>query len=85
MMVINRLYDMSGANAQQVNQQEKAAQDKERMVRIKQGKVERVHQVQIKRDMFEAREDNFQMPMISGVTLVPMNSNIYGAYNIASP
>jgi len=85
MMVINRLYDMSGANAQQVNQQEKAAQDKERMVRIKQEKVERVHQIQIKREMFEARDDSFQMPMIPGVTSVPMNSNIYDAYNIASP
>ena len=52
MMVINRLYDMSAGEVAP-KQKDKAVMDREKMIRIKQEKVEMAQQIQVKREMFE--------------------------------
>ena len=51
MMVINRLYDMRAPK-----QKDKAVMEREEMIRIKQEKVERAQQIQVKKEMFKEIE-----------------------------
>jgi len=60
MMVINRLYDQSGAELPP--KQNNASIDKEKMIRVKQEKVERAQQVQMKRERFEESEHGQPQP-----------------------
>merc|ERR1719427_2476881 len=53
MMVVNRLYDMSGGGEVASRTKDKVVIDKEKMVRVKQEKLERAHQIQVKRERFE--------------------------------
>jgi len=79
MMVINRLYDMSGADVV-TKQKDKVAVDREKMIRIKQEKVERAHQVQVKREMFETKEQTLTLQQSSPM-LPPSPFNAYALPN----
>jgi len=57
MMTVNRIYDRNTTTSTP-SQKEKATLNKERMIKIKQEKVERFNQIQIKRERFE--EAQFQ-------------------------
>jgi len=60
MMIINRLYDQSGAEipAKKSN----VNMEKEKMIKVKQEKLERIQQVQLKKERFEEREQSQALP-----------------------
>ena len=71
MMVINRLDDMSAGEVAP-KQKDKAVMEREKMIRIKQEKVERAQQIQVKREMFEEREQG-QMGVVATGEVVLCN------------
>jgi len=62
MMIINRLYDQSGAEVPA--KKDNAAAEKEKMIKVKQEKLERVQQMQLKRERFEEREQTQAVPQV---------------------
>jgi len=63
MMIINRLYDQSGAEipAKKTN----ANMEKEKMIKVKQEKLERIQQVQLKKERFEEREQSQTLSQVN--------------------
>merc|ERR1719347_1384484 len=61
-MIINRLYDQSGAEVPA--KKDNAAAEKKKMIKVKQEKLERVQQMQLKREMFEEREQTQAFPQV---------------------
>jgi len=79
MMVINRLYDMCAGEVAP-KQKDKAVMEREKMIRIKQEKVERAQQIQVKREMFEEREQ--ALPQLA--PMPPQAISQFNAYSLPS-
>ena len=63
MMIINRLYDQSGAEVPA--KKSNANLEKEKMIKVKQEKLERVQQIQLKKERFEEREQLQALPQVN--------------------
>merc|ERR1719186_1633210 len=88
MMVVNRLYDMSGGGEVASRTKDKVVIDREKMVRVKQEKLERAHQIQVKRERFEQVLPQVQRspsPMLGPqVVRSPSPSQKFNAYSFTS-
>jgi len=82
MMVINRLYDMSGGEVGE-KKKDKAVLDKQKMVRVKQEKIEKAQQIQIKRERFAMERGDTQEMLTLQTISSPMQS-MFNAYSLPS-